>query len=201
MQTIVRRDYLTELARNAKHGDTQALDALLCDIQIKKVIYKIANELVGPEQADRAYHEVRVRIAKFIQGWQERAAITTWVGSITRNVCKDFLLPPQRQRLIITNVLFTDTLAGSTPADQVTIIASAELLDLVRNEFLPTMSGRCRQMLQPLIFEGLDKDDIRSISDLKRSFFNQKWRECCEALLQKIQNLEGGYRQKSRQKS
>lgn len=197
MNIHIHQNDLTELALDAKHGNTQALETLLCDVQVKKVIYKIANELVEPEQADKAYHEVRIRIAKFIKGWQERAAITTWIGTITRNVCKDFLLPTQRERLMITNIVFTDTLAGSTPAAQVTTIAFAELLDMIRYEFLPFMPGRCREMLEPLVFEGLDKDEIRSRIDLKRSFFNQKWRECCEALLQKIQEFEEEHRQKS----
>ena len=197
MKTDVRQDYLTELALAAKHGDTQALNALLCDLQVKKVIYKIANKMVNHEQADRAYHEVRVRIAKFIKGWQGRAAITTWIGTITRNVCIDFFLPTQRKYLTITNVMFTDTLTGSTPADQVTTLASEELLDMIRSEFLPAMSGRCQEMLEPLIFEGMDKDDIRNMIELQRSFFNQKWRECCEALLQKIQKFEEEHRQKS----
>lgn len=196
MKTDVRRDYLTELALAAKHGDPQALDALLCDPQVKKLIYKIANRMVRHEQADRAYHEVRVRIAKFIKGWQGRAAITTWIGAITRNVCKD-LRPTQREYLTITNVMFTDTLTGSTPADQVTTIASEELLDMIRSEFLPAMPGRCQEMLEPLIFEGMDKDDIRNMIELQRSFFNQKWRECCETLLQKIQKFEEEHRQKS----
>ena len=193
MEEYTQSHYLGEIAVKAKCGDTHALDQLLRDENLKKVIYKIANQQVGPDHADAVYHEVRVRIAKFIKGWQGRSKITTWVGTITKNVCKDVLIKTEKERLTIVDVLFTDIAdkdIGSTEADQIPKIAAAELLEMIRTEFLPNMGGRCQKMLELFLFEELDKHAIREQIALKRSHFNHTWKECFETLLKKIQELE-----------
>jgi RNA polymerase sigma factor (sigma-70 family) len=186
---------LDALARKAKHGDPQALERLLCDKNIKKVIYRIANEHVGPENADAVYHEVRVRIFKSNHGWQEKAMITTWVGKITKNLCIDFLNKKNRERILITNVSH-DALQGTVDANQFNTIAAKELLTIITEDFFPNMKGRCQQLLELLVFEELEKEEVEKIVNLKRSSLNEQWRKCRELLLKKIRNLEKKQQQK-----
>jgi RNA polymerase sigma factor (sigma-70 family) len=178
-----RENGIHELARQAKQGDRDAMARLLVAPAIKNVIYKTANDKVGPANADDIYQCVCERIWKKLDTWQEQATITSWVKRVTFNECVDFLRKTNPQTLI-----FTDTLpVSSQDPDQYTYILDREKKTIL-DEALQTLGKRCKQILT-LFFEGREKHVIMQAVRLKKSTFYETFNRCCTILEQKIRKI------------
>ena len=173
---------LHTLAVRAKNGDTDALEELLRDQEIKHVIYNIANTKVGNADADDIYQDVRLKIFEKIHTWQERAKITSWVGTITHNACFDFLRKTKPDRIIVTAAL------PEMPVDapQIQWLATQQMTAITHNA-IQKLEGMCRQFMELYIVEGLDKKEIMTRLSVSRSAFYRKWNPCYNALLRTIQ--------------
>lgn len=178
-----REEWLHELARRAKQGDKSALEQLLTTPDIKNVIYKTANEKVGPTDADDVYQLVCELIWKKLETWQEQAKITTWVKRVTYNACIDFLRKTKAHTLI-----FTDTLPPTSqePEQQRTILDQEKDALIVRA--LHTIEDRCRQILT-LFLEGRKRKAIMQAVKLKKTAFHEEFKLCCQVFEQKIRRM------------
>ncbi len=173
---------VNELAVQAKHGDKAAMERLIAAPEIKRVIYKTANEKVGPEHAEDIYQRVCVTIWKKLNTWQGQAKITSWVGRVTHNDCIDFLRSTKPHKLIFTPEL---------PVDLVEAHQNQYILDQERYRILThalsELEELCQQLLQRFLFEGEDKKSIMQSVQLKKSTFYERFNNCCAHLQRYIQ--------------
>jgi RNA polymerase sigma-70 factor (ECF subfamily) len=78
----------TELVRNAKTGDREALITLLREVETH--VYRTAYYILGNEQdAMDASQEALLRIYTKINSYEEKALFKTWVQRIVTNICID----------------------------------------------------------------------------------------------------------------
>jgi len=187
-------DALTRIAKQAQEGDRKALEFLLTHPELKNLIYGITGRYLPPDDLDDAYHEVLLKVARHLDGWQQRAKITTWISKMTVNYCLTASAKERRIWLRISDISFSDGMPQdemfpAIPPEQVIQVSERQLLAMIRDEFLPRMNARCQEILGLLLFEALEKEEIRQRIELKRSFFNQVWKECCEKLLKKIMHI------------
>jgi len=179
-----RQDWLHDLAIQAKHGDSNAMEQLLMASEIKNVVYKTANEEVGPANADDIYQHVCESIWKKLDTWQEQSKITSWVKRVAFNECIDFIRKTKPQTLI-----FTDTLPVTPKEpDQHAHILDQEK-ETILAKALQAMEGRCGKMLTLFLLEGRDKKVIMQIVQLKKSSFYDAFNDCCKVLEKKIRRF------------
>jgi RNA polymerase sigma factor (sigma-70 family) len=179
-----RNGTVRELALKARDGNTEALEKLLVDQEIKKVIYKIANEKVGQVNAEDVYQEVLACISQKIHTWQGHAEITTWTGRITRNICIDFLRKTKPNWLMITDT----TPEESVEPEQLQRTSAREMIEIAERTLL-NMGKECQQLLRSYIVEGLEKKEIMGIVKLPKSTFHRRWKMCYNTLIEKIQQF------------
>lgn len=184
-------DALTALAVSAQQGDHTALETLLSHPELHHCITYVARQYVPPEDVEDVCQDIRLKVAQHLASWQQRAKITTWISKMTVNHCLTLAARQRRMRLRITEISFPDSSMHDdcfppVPAEQVRQVAEAELLRLIQTEFLARMEARCQEILSLLLFKNLDKQAIRQRFEVKRSYFNELWKTCCEKLLKKI---------------
>lgn len=175
---------LRKLALKAKHGEKDALEQLLCDQEIKSVIYKIANEKVGPANAEDIYQDVLLCISQKLHTWQGHAEITSWIHRITRNACIDFLRKTKPNWITITD----EILENSAEPEQFRRISARQMIEITQT-ILQDMGEECKQLIGLYIVEGLEKKEIMEVVKLPKSTFHRKWKRCYDTLIQKVQKF------------
>lgn len=200
MKNLEKKDNaLDELALRARNGDRTALESLLADNSVKKVIYKkIADSGIhDPDDADDLYQEVRLKVSQKIHTWLGKSAIISWISRITIHTCIDF--HRKSKHLIMITDLSSDKTASETltstsiESEQAKIVTAAQLLDMMP-DFFPELGERGEQFMKLFFFEQLEKKQIMQEVGLSRGFFNQVWKESCEALIKKNEELEHNHR-------
>jgi DNA-directed RNA polymerase specialized sigma subunit len=83
----------------------------------------------------------------------------------------------------------------SIEPEQTRIVAANQLLDMMP-DFFPELGDRGEQFMKLFFFEQLEKKQIMQEVGLSRGFFNQIWKESCEALIKKIEELEQNQQKK-----
>ena len=179
---------LHQLARQAKNGDRQALEKLLVDRTVRKVIYKVAVSMLGRDDADDMYQEVRLSVAGSIQGWAERAQVTGWIRRIT--ICRCLNVQEERkkelekrQQSAVVAEISTEQLSS-----QHLSIIKEERTEIVR-EALQNMGEPCSRMLSLYIFEELDKKEILARVDFQKSKFYTLWKRCWGRLMKNVTHI------------
>lgn len=184
MGTNGKNQRLHELAVRAKSGEREALEALLVDQEIKKVVYTIANREVGVENADDVYQDVRLRISQYIAGWLAKGEILNWIKGITRNVCIDVHRKSKTNWLIVT-----DTLPESgVEADQLQRISADEVLRIAETTF-QKLGEECRRLLKLHVWQGIAKKTIMASLNMTKTTFYRKWNACYYGWIQTIQQI------------
>jgi RNA polymerase sigma factor (sigma-70 family) len=200
METPKKKDNaLDELALRARNGDRTALESLLADSTVKKIIYKkIADSGIhNPDDADDLYQDVRLKVSQKIHTWLGKSAITSWISRITIHTCIDF--QRKTKHLVTITGLSPDKTASdaltstSIEPEQTKIVAATQLLDMMP-DFFPELGERGEQFMKLFFFEQLEKKQIMQEVGLSRGFFNQVWKESCETLIKKIEELEHNHR-------
>ncbi len=181
MENNETRRCLHTLAREAKH-DRHALDRLLRHPELKHVIYKIANQMVGADEAEDVHQEVRFSISKSIKGWREKASITSWTGQITKNQCVQVLRKKAQERDILIHLSDQKESRQFEDASQLTV---AMLRDHLLH-ILTDLGERCQKMLSLYYQQGLEKKEIMEEVTLGKSQFYEAWKNCEEAFMQKM---------------
>ncbi len=175
-----------QLALSAKYGDQQTLEQLLVYHEIRSVIYKIAANMVGAAEADDVYQDVCLKITQNIHTWQGTNKVTTWVGSITRNVCIDHL-----RKLKLHRIFVTDTPPDSSVApDQIRSYARQEMLEIARTAIQRLTQG-CLDLMGPFVLQALERYEIKAMLDMPKSTFHRHWNGCYEELQKEVQKIVG----------
>ena len=87
---------MTELVEQAKRGDMLAFESLVR--QHEKKVYNIALRYTNNEQdALDICQDVFIKIYKSLEGFRAESAFSTWVYSITVNICIDFIRKVKRR--------------------------------------------------------------------------------------------------------
>jgi len=88
-----------ELLERAKNGEIEAFEKLVEGYQ--KKVFNIALRLIGShDDASEAAQEVFVKVFKSINKFKGEAAFSTWIYSITRNVCMDELRKKKNKNVV-----------------------------------------------------------------------------------------------------
>jgi RNA polymerase sigma-70 factor (ECF subfamily) len=76
------------LLERSKKGDIEAFEKLIEDYQTK--VFNIAFRMIGNyDDASDLAQEVFLRVYKSLKGFKEQSSFSTWIYSITKNVCLD----------------------------------------------------------------------------------------------------------------
>lgn len=114
---------LSQLAREAQHGDDEALTSLV--VAIQSDVWRFSAHLTRVEDADDLAQEALLRIVANLSRW-ERGPFITWALGVTRNVCYEHLRRRYRRR--------TDPVADVTvapAADHAALVDTRQLLALL----------------------------------------------------------------------
>ncbi len=84
------------LIARASRGEAEAFSQLVRDRS--GFVYRVAQRIVGPDDAQDASQEVWVRVWQRIQGFRGESAFSTWLYKITVNACLDARRKDQRRR-------------------------------------------------------------------------------------------------------
>ncbi|MCB1284127.1 MAG: sigma-70 family RNA polymerase sigma factor [Microthrixaceae bacterium] len=120
---------LEDLARRSAQGDRRALEELLGALHAR--IATVCRRICGPDFDDAAQHAM-INVARGIEGFDQRASVTTWAYRIATNASLDELRRRQRRgtSVDLDHVVIVDR---STPhSDSITdrMVIEAALDDL-----------------------------------------------------------------------
>ncbi len=167
----------------AKQGDTQALDALLGDANLKHYVRRIAaKKQIRAEQFDDLYQRVLLKISRAIRNWQGTTHIRNYVYRITANCCYD-MLRQRPQQFEFTNSI--DETHLSYPASQYTQAERGEQEARMR-AWLQEMGEPCERMMTLYLFDDWDRQEIRRHFSWQKTTFYTRFKRCALLLLQKI---------------
>lgn len=179
---------LLELALKAKYGDQHALETLLVDPDLKNVIYGLANNMVGQENADDIYQEVCLRITQNLRTWQEKAKFTTWISKITINRCINFRNKREQEKKREEEWTRIHTEDQRASQQQLRDAVDQERKEFIR-QVLEEMGEPCKRIMTLYFFQGLRKKKIMEVVNVQKSAFHERWRKCYNTLWQKIQKI------------
>ncbi len=181
----MKNERLHELALRAKSGDEQAVNDLLVDSEIRKLIYMIVNEKgFASADADDIYQDVLLKIVQKIASWQGRCEVLSWIGRITRNTCIDVLRKNKSNWIIVT-----DSLPESQSAsDHLQEISARQMLDVTVTA-LDTLPEECRQFMRLHFWEGLTKSELMERVNLTKTTFYRRWKSCYQTWMRIIQKI------------
>jgi RNA polymerase sigma factor (sigma-70 family) len=148
------------------------------------VIYTIANQEVGVQNADDVYQEVRLRIAQYISAWRGEGELLNWIKGITRNVCIDFHRTTKPNWLFVTDT-FTES---QIEPDQFRRISARETLKIAHTT-LQDLKEECQRFLRMHLLEGIPKKEIMAEVNLPRNTFYTRWNKCYYAWMRAIQKI------------
>ncbi len=173
--------HIHELAAAAKDGDKRALETLLVHKEIKHLIYKVANEIAGYTNAEDIYQQVCLHVWEKIATWQGRAEITTWIASITRNTCINFLRRTKSNLTIVTD----SPPESHMEPEQIRKVSHKMMLEMAQ-EALHILQEECQRFMKLHLLEGLETKEIIKICSLPRTTFYRKWNQCYNGFIKLI---------------
>ncbi len=182
----MEREQIQILARQAKQGDSEALERLLVEPYIRNIICKIAREIVGEANQEDIYQDMRVIIYESLPKWQETAHVIHWISTITKNTCFTFLRKTKPDRFV--SIEENPPPESSSPCDQLLTVTVQEK-EQILHEALQEMGEDCRQMLTLHLVEKMPKREIRKLVPFGKTKFHRNWNRCCEILTKKIQRM------------
>ena len=105
----------TALVRRAKNGDLNAFEELITTYQNK--VYTMCLRMCGnPDDALDLAQEALIRVYKALPMFKEQSSFSTWVYSITSNVCIDFIRKQKKRKTVS---LFTTDEEGEETAREI----------------------------------------------------------------------------------
>lgn len=117
-----------ELVRRAKEGDPAAFEQLMR--AHADAVYGHALRFFGdPHTAEDVVQEVFVKVYRSIAGFDEKAAFSTWLFRVTRNVCLDMFRAGRKRPVPMDPV---DLVGGSTPDPAQVIVDTAAVEEAMR---------------------------------------------------------------------
>jgi len=159
-----------DLVMRAKDGDDSAFEQLVLAYQ--KKIYNLAYRMTSNEQdALDVSQEVFLRIYKALPLFKGQSAFSTWVYSITSNVCIDFARKQKKSKEVILS--FSDSKAASQAMEIPSNHANPEI-ELEKTELrkaiaegLNALSPEHREILVMREICGLSYQEICDSLDLE----------------------------------
>lgn len=159
----------SDLVRRSKQGDTQAFADLVRRYQDR--IFNTAFRMMGERQvAEDITQDVFLKVYAGLDGFQEKAAFSTWIYRITVNQCtsvgRKFTTRKRKQEVSLTAGLADGSDAPRDPDTRSDDpVASAESAEKVRvvQQAIDTLDPEFRQSLVLRDIEGLSYEDIAEI--------------------------------------
>jgi RNA polymerase sigma-70 factor, ECF subfamily len=151
------------LVRRCKAGDAVAWEELVR--QYNRRIYNICYRFTGsPDQAEDLTQEVFIRMYRSLDSYDaEKAAFTTWITTMTRNLLVDHFRKTKHDR--VTDSLessVTEDEEGPTLGDQIQDASAAPDATLASRE-TKTIVHRALQKLSPELREAVILRDLQDL--------------------------------------
>jgi RNA polymerase sigma-70 factor, ECF subfamily len=150
----VEPDEIDALARRAKGGDRDALEALLTAVR-PRTLAICRGVLPYSSDAEDACQEALLNLATRIDGWAERGRFTTWLHVVAVNAARS------TYRRLRNEAVPSDVLPQEMPDPRTTSVIAGTRLDLL--EALETLEQDHPQYVEPLLLRdvyGLAYEEI-----------------------------------------
>ncbi|WP_240641254.1 RNA polymerase sigma factor [Nocardioides ferulae] len=155
-------DEIDELARRAREGDRDALEALLTAVR-PRVLHVCRGVLPYSADAEDACQDALVNIAAKIGGWGGRGRFTTWMHVVAVNSARS------TYRKLKNQATPTDTMESGPherPDPRTTSVIAGTRLDLL--EAMEILEREHPQLVEPLLLRdvyGMAYDEIAAHLD------------------------------------
>ena len=150
-------DDIDELARRAKAGDRDALEALLTAVR-PRTLAICRGVLPYSSDAEDACQEALLNVATKIGGWGEQGRFTTWLHVVAVNSARSTYRRMKNQAIAADP---TDSPAMQRPDPRTTSVIAGTRLDLL--EAMETLEREHPQFVEPLLLRdvyGLPYEEI-----------------------------------------
>jgi RNA polymerase sigma-70 factor, ECF subfamily len=150
----VEPDDIDELARRAKGGDRDALEALLTAVR-PRTLAICRGVLPYTPDAEDACQEALINVATKIGGWGQQGRFTTWLHVVAVNSARS------TYRRMKNQAVASDHLPLEKPDPRTTSVIAGTRLDLL--EALETLEVDHPQYVEPLLLRdvyGMPYDEI-----------------------------------------
>jgi RNA polymerase sigma-70 factor, ECF subfamily len=150
----VEPDDIDELARRAKDGDRDALEALLAAVR-PRTLAICRGVLPYTPDAEDACQEALINVATKIGGWGQQGRFTTWLHVVAVNSARS------TYRRMKNQAVASDHLPLEKPDPRTTSVIAGTRLDLL--EALETLEVDHPQYVEPLLLRdvyGMPYDEI-----------------------------------------
>jgi RNA polymerase sigma-70 factor, ECF subfamily len=150
----VEPDDIDELARRAKGGDRDALEALLAAVR-PRTLAICRGVLPYTPDAEDACQEALINVATKIGGWGQQGRFTTWLHVVAVNSARS------TYRRMKNQAVASDHLPLEKPDPRTTSVIAGTRLDLL--EALETLEVDHPQYVEPLLLRdvyGMPYDEI-----------------------------------------
>ena len=150
-------DDIDELARRAKAGDRDALEALLTAVR-PRTLAICRGVLPYSSDAEDACQEALLNVATRIGGWGEQGRFTTWLHVVAVNSARSTYRRMKNQAIAADP---TDSPAMQRPDPRTTSVIAGTRLDLL--EAMETLEREHPQFVEPLLLRdvyGLPYEEI-----------------------------------------
>jgi RNA polymerase sigma-70 factor (ECF subfamily) len=149
----VHPDDIDELARRAKAGDRDALEALLSEVR-PRALAICRRVLADSHDAEDACQEALLRVALKLGSWNERARFTTWLRAVATNAA----LSNHRRRR--NHPVVVDVPGLEKPdARSADVVTRVDFLAALRS-----LEVQHPQYVAPLVLRAVDGLDYREIA-------------------------------------
>jgi RNA polymerase sigma-70 factor (ECF subfamily) len=158
---VTTPDEIDDLARRARDGDRDALEALLAEIR-PRVLNICRGVLPYSGDAEDACQEAMLNVATKIDTWGARGRFTTWLHIVAVNSARTTY---RRLKSLATPTDFEDG-AHDRPDPRTTSVIAGTRLDLL--EAMETIERDHPQFVEPLLLRdvyGLPYDEIAALVD------------------------------------
>lgn len=123
---------LEQYVRQAKNGDRQALETVVCGIQDK--IYGLALRMLGhPEDAEDESQEILIKVLTHLSDYREESAFSSWVYRVTCNHLLTTLTTRKRKSEGMTFDLLEELVSSETENTHPLTVSGPER-DLMQEE-------------------------------------------------------------------
>jgi RNA polymerase sigma-70 factor (ECF subfamily) len=150
----VEPDEIDDLARRAKTGDREALEALLSAVR-PRTLAICRGVLPYSSDAEDACQEALINVATKIGSWGEKGRFTTWLHIVAVNSART------TYRRLRTQAVASDVLPLEKPDPRTTSVIAGTRLDLL--DALDALEQDHPQYVEPLLLRdvyGLPYDEI-----------------------------------------
>ena len=153
-------DDIDELARRARAGDRDALEALLTAVR-PRALNVCRGVLPYSADAEDACQEALLNISAKIGSWGGRGRFTTWMHVVAVNSARS------TYRRMKNQAVPSDVLPAERPDPRTTSVIAGTRLDLL--DAMETLEREHPQMVEPLLLRdvyGMAYDDIAALLGL-----------------------------------